>query len=133
MKIGQLSKLADCPVETIRYYEREGLLPEAPRNLHNNYREYQNKHLERLIFIRRCRALEMSHEEIRLLLVARVEPNASCASVNSLIDRHLVDVKNRIKELRALADELGHIRSQCGEAKAARDCGILHELERLEI
>ncbi|MDO5667981.1 MAG: Cd(II)/Pb(II)-responsive transcriptional regulator [Alcaligenaceae bacterium] len=133
MRIGELSKLADCPVETIRYYEREGLLPEAPRNLQNNYREYQSKHLERLIFIRRCRALEMSQEEIRLLLVARVEPNASCASVNSLIDRHLVDVKSRIKELRALAEELSHIRSQCGEARVAKDCGILHELERVYI
>ncbi|AVL71875.1 HTH-type transcriptional regulator ZntR [Oligella urethralis] len=132
MKIGELSKLANCPVETIRYYEREGLLPEAPRNLHNNYREYQQKHLERLIFIRRCRTLEMSQDEIRKLLVARVEPNASCASVNALIDRHLVDVNQRIKELSALAEELAHIRSQCGEARAARDCGILHELERLE-
>ncbi|KGF30152.1 Cd(II)/Pb(II)-responsive transcriptional regulator [Oligella urethralis] len=132
MKIGELSKLANCPVETIRYYEREGLLPEAPRNLHNNYREYQQKHLERLIFIRRCRTLEMSQDEIRKLLVARVEPNASCASVNALIDRHLVDVNQRIKELTALAEELAHIRSQCGEARAARDCGILHELERLE-
>lgn len=132
MKIGELSKLANCPVETIRYYEREGLLPEAPRNLHNNYREYQQKHLERLIFIRRCRTLEMSQDEIRQLLVARVEPNASCASVNALIDRHLVDVNQRIKELAALAEELAHIRSQCGEARAARDCGILHELERLD-
>ena len=132
MKIGELSKLANCPVETIRYYEREGLLPEAPRNLHNNYREYQQKHLERLIFIRRCRTLEMSQDEIRKLLVARVEPNASCASVNALIDRHLVDVNQRIKELTALAEELAHIRSQCGEARAARDCGILHELERLD-
>lgn len=132
MKIGELSKLANCPVETIRYYEREGLLPEAPRNLHNNYREYQQKHLERLIFIRRCRTLEMSQDEIRKLLVARVEPNASCASVNALIDRHLVDVNQRIKELAVLAEELAHIRSQCGEARAARDCGILHELERLE-
>ncbi|SUA55861.1 Cd(II)/Pb(II)-responsive transcriptional regulator [Oligella urethralis] len=132
MKIGELSKLANCPVETIRYYEREGLLPEAPRNLHNNYREYQQKHLERLIFIRRCRTLEMSQDEIRKLLVARVESNASCASVNALIDRHLVDVNQRIKELAALAEELAHIRSQCGEARAARDCGILHELERLE-
>lgn len=133
MKIGELSKLANCPVETIRYYEREGLLPEAPRNLQNNYREYQQKHLERLIFIRRCRTLEMSQDEIRKLLVVRVEPNASCASVNALIDKHLLDVNKRIRELEALAHELAHIRSQCGEARAARDCGILHELERLEL
>lgn len=133
MRIGELSKLSACPVETIRYYEREGLLPEAPRNPHNNYRQYQAKHVERLIFIRRCRALEMSQEEIRLLLVAQVEPNESCASVNSLIDSHLVDVQRRIDELHALAEELGHIRSQCGEVRTAKDCGILHELKRVAV
>lgn len=133
MKIGELSKLAACTVETIRYYEHEGLLPEAPRNQHNNYRQYQIKHLEYLIFIRRCRALEMTHEEIRQLLVARVEPDASCASVNELIDHHLLDVQNRIRELHALSDELSHIRSQCGEAKSSKDCGILHELEKVDL
>lgn len=132
MRIGELAKLAACPVETIRYYEREGLLPEAPRNTHNNYRQYQNIHLERLIFIRRCRALEMSQEEIRLLLEAKVTPNNSCASVNNLIEHHLIDVQKRITELHALSDELAHIRSQCGEVKRAKDCGILQELERVE-
>lgn len=131
MKIGELSKLAACSVETIRYYEREGLLPEAPRNLQNNYREYQSKHLEHLVFIRRCRALEMTHEEIRTLLVARIEPNESCASVNGLIDHHLLDVRRKIDELRALSEELSYIRSQCGEAKTAKECGILHELEKV--
>lgn len=132
MKIGELAKLAACSIETIRYYEREGLLPEAPRNLQNNYRKYQTKHLEQLIFIRRCRALEMSHEEIRLLQNARIEPNQSCVSVNDLIDHHLLDVLKRISELSALSEELSHIRSQCGEAKTAKECGILHELERTE-
>ena len=133
MKIGELAKLADCSVETIRYYEREGLLPQAPRSLQNNYREYQTKHLEHLIFIRRCRALEMTHEEIRVLLIAREEPNLRCASGNDLIDHHLVDVQRRIAELRALSEELGHIRSHCGEVKTAKECGILHELERVEL
>lgn len=132
MKIGELAKLAACSIETIRYYEREGLLPEAPRNLQNNYRKYQTKHLEQLIFIRRCRALEMSHEEIRLLQSARIEAKQSCASVNDLIDHHLLDVQRRISELSALAEELSHIRSQCGEVRTAKECGILHELERAE-
>ena len=59
MKIGELAKLADCQVETVRYYEREGLLP-APARSEGNYRLYSSEHLERLTFIRNCRTLDMN-------------------------------------------------------------------------
>ena len=59
MKIGELAKLADCQVETVRYYEREGLLP-APARSEGNYRLYSSEHLERLTFIRNCRTLDMT-------------------------------------------------------------------------
>ncbi|MGV6987799.1 Cd(II)/Pb(II)-responsive transcriptional regulator [Testudinibacter sp. P80/BLE/0925] len=131
MKIGDLAKQTGCAVETIRYYEREGLMPAAPRNRLNNYREYGTRHLERLVFIRRCRALEMTQDEIRELLQAKADSNASCASINDLIDRHLLHVKARIAELRALEAQLGELRSQCGEVHRMQDCGILKGLERL--
>ena len=67
MKIGELAKITDCQVETIRYYEREGLLPQAPRS-ESNYRIYGAEHTERLGFIRHCRSLDMTLEEIRVLL-----------------------------------------------------------------
>jgi DNA-binding transcriptional MerR regulator len=59
----------------------------------NNYRRYEHSHLERLTFIRRCRALDMTHGEIRALLQARTEPDASCESINELIDAHLQHVQ----------------------------------------
>ncbi len=130
MKIGELAKRAGCPVETVRYYEREGLLPPAERDKTNNYRHYQQAHLDRLTFIRRCRALDMTHGEIRALLEARVEPDASCETVNELVDAHLAHVRARVAELKALEAQLMELRSQCQAARAMRDCGILQELEQ---
>ncbi|TNH06794.1 MerR family DNA-binding protein [Testudinibacter sp. TR-2022] len=108
-------------METVRYYEREGLLPEARRNPFNNYREYGAVHLERLVFIRSCRALEMTRQEIRKLLQARAEPDASCASINDLIDQHLAHVSARLAELQALQQQLHDLRSQCRAVHATRD------------
>ena len=129
MKIGELASQAGCPVETVRYYEREGLLPAAMRDEANNYRRYEHSHLERLTFIRRCRVLDMTHHEIRALLEARAEPDASCESINELIDAHLEHVQARVTELKALEAQLTALRRQCQAAKATRDCGILRELE----
>nr|WP_294865930.1 Cd(II)/Pb(II)-responsive transcriptional regulator [uncultured Pseudogulbenkiania sp.] len=130
MKIGELAKQAGCPVETVRYYEREGLLPAAVRDQANNYRRYDHGHVERLTFIRRCRALDMTHGEIRALLQARVEPDASCESINELIDAHLQHVQARMAELQALERQLIDLRGQCLAARATRDCGILRELDQ---
>ena len=88
MKIGELAKLTDCQVETIRYYEREGLLPEPARS-EGNYRLYTQAHVERLTFIRNCRSLDMTLEEIRSLLNLRDSPQDQCESVNALIDEHI--------------------------------------------
>ena len=130
MKLGELAKLAACPVETVRYYEREGLLPPALRQQSNNYRRYSQAHLERLIFIRRCRSLDMTHDEIRALLDARQQPEASCASINALIDAHLHHVQARMAELQALEAQLIALRAQCQTALTTRECGILHQLDQ---
>lgn len=130
MKIGELAKLAGCPVETVRYYEREGLLAAPGRDPTSNYRRYDHNHLDRLTFIRRCRALDMTHEEIRALLQARLEPDASCASINGLLDAHLQHVQLRVAELQALERQLVELRGQCRAAQAMRDCGILRQLDQ---
>ncbi|KAA8998962.1 Cd(II)/Pb(II)-responsive transcriptional regulator [Affinibrenneria salicis] len=130
MKIGELAGQAGCLPETIRYYEREGLLPAAHRDPDNNYRRYDRSHLERLTFIRRCRALDMAHEEIRALLTARSDPNASCESINAVIDQHLIHVQNKIAELQALEQQLSELSHSCSALRTTRDCGILHELEQ---
>ena len=101
LKIGELAKHTGSQVETIRYYEREGLLP-APARSEGNYRLYGQSHVERLQFIRHCRSLDMTLEEIRSLLAFRDAPEESCSAVNDLLDKHIDHVATRIKELQAL-------------------------------
>jgi len=124
MKIGELSTASSTPIETIRYYERAGLLP-APARTQSNFRVYEAPHLERLQFIRYCRGLDMSLDEVRVLLRFKDEPGADCGDVNSLLDDHIVHVSTRIKELRALERQLKDLRRRCGDARAADQCGIL--------
>jgi Cd(II)/Pb(II)-responsive transcriptional regulator len=129
MKIGELSAASGTVVETIRYYEREGLLPE-PARTESNYRSYDSGHLARLQFIRYCRGLDMSLDEIRILLRFKDAPREDCGDVNAVLDEHIGHVSRRIKELRALEKELKELRARCGEARQARECGILEGLAR---
>ena len=128
MKIGELAKLTGCPVETIRYYEREGLLPEPARTV-GNYRQYDNAHVERLSFIRHCRSLDMTQEEIRILLGLRDRPESDCGTANRLIDEHLHHVEVRIAELQSLRQQLQDLRARCSGSGNSEDCGILRELQ----
>ncbi|MDF3935238.1 Cd(II)/Pb(II)-responsive transcriptional regulator [Pseudomonas citronellolis] len=128
MKIGELAKLTGCPVETIRYYEREGLLPEPARS-GGNYRQYDGAHVERLSFIRHCRSLDMTQEEIRILLGLRDRPEADCGTANRLIDEHLHHVEVRIAELQSLRQQLQDLRARCSGSGNSEDCGILRELQ----
>ena len=127
MKIGQLAQQTATPVETIRYYEREGLLPRAART-DGNYRIYDAVHLERLAFIRRCRSLDMTLDEIRVLLRFRDTPSESCEDVNALLDAHIGHVAERIRELQQLETQLQLLRACCEEGRQAAVCGILNEL-----
>lgn len=129
MKIGDLAQAAVCPVETVRYYEREGLLP-APARSSGNYRLYGPQHVERLRFIRHCRSLDMTHDEIRMLLAFRDGPEKRCDEVNALLDEHISHVARRIGELRALERELKELRGECRTVRAVRDCGIMQSLGR---
>lgn len=129
MKIGELAESAATPVETIRYYEREGLLA-APARSDANYRVYGPAHAERLLFIRHCRSLDMTLDEIRALLRFRDAPEENCAGVNTLLDEHIGHVERRIGELVALEKQLRRLRTQCRKAETAGKCGILWELAR---
>ncbi|WP_449117088.1 Cd(II)/Pb(II)-responsive transcriptional regulator [Pseudomonas viridiflava] len=127
MKIGELAKLTDTQVETVRYYEREGLLP-APARSDGNYRLYTQAHVERLSFIRNCRSLDMTLEEIRSLLSLRDSPQDQCESVNALIDEHIEHVNARVASLQALQQQLLDLRQRCGSGEADH-CAILERLE----
>jgi Cd(II)/Pb(II)-responsive transcriptional regulator len=127
MKIGELARQAKCGTETIRFYEKEGLLPEPPRS-EGNYRSYEASHLERLRFIRNCRNLDMTHDEIRALLAFADHPHDNCGPVNALLDEHIAHVDRCIDELGRLKQQLTSLRQQCGSPQAIEDCGIIHGL-----
>mgnify|MGYP006427943369 CR=1 FL=1 len=127
VKIGELALRTGCRVQTIRYYEREGLMPEPVRT-ETNYRLYNDTHAERLGFIRRCRALDMTLEEIRVLLSVYDSPGISCTEVNSLVDEHLEHVESRIEQLNELRESLVRLRAKCHGNSDSRSCGILSAL-----
>ena len=127
MRIGELAKTTGTPIETIRFYERERLLP-APERSEGNYRIYGARHEDRLSFIRRCRSLDMALDEIRTLLRFKDAPRENCGQVNALLDDHIGHVAARIRELKDLEKQLKILREQCQEVQGAQDCGILKEL-----
>lgn len=127
LRIGELAKRANCQIETIRYYEREGLLHAAERT-DGNYRLYQDADVERLRFIRQCRSLDMALKEIRALLRFCDVPEKNCGGVNELLDEHIGHVARRAEELKEMERKMKKLRRECIQARAAKDCGILKEL-----
>jgi Cd(II)/Pb(II)-responsive transcriptional regulator len=126
-RIGELATAGGCQVETIRYYEREGLLP-APSRSAGNYRMYGGEHVHRLVFIRHCRSLDMPLADVRRLLHFKDAPEENCSEVNVLLDTHIAQIRERIEELKNLQDQMSALRSYCSQTQSAKDCGILQGL-----
>lgn len=131
MKIGELAKAAHCTTETIRFYEKEGLMPDAQRT-QANYRSYGAQHIERLRFIRNCRALDMTHDEIRTLLRLMDHHADRCESIDALLDAHIGHVDIRLAELEHLKAQLVALREQCKGEGTVDACGIVHGLATME-
>lgn len=127
MRIGELAKLTGTDVETIRYYEKSGLLAEPARN-GAGYREYTEAHLERLQFIRHCRSLQMPLADVRVLLDLKSNPSAGCQGVNELLDHHIERIRTQMETLRTLEAQLTTLRQQCGEPHSIRECAIIQNL-----
>src|SRR5699024_1603867 len=132
MKIGELAQAANCSTETVRYYEKAGLLPPPTRNT-SNYRLYKPVHLERLRLIRNCRSLDMTHEEIRSLLHSLDTAARDCEPVNRLLDEHIGHVDARIIELQQLRQQLIDLRRRCAEGRSVEHCGIIEGLNAMEV
>lgn len=126
LSIGELGRRTDTKVETIRYYERIGLLA-APERTAGNYRAYGEAELNRLSFIRRARDLGFSIEQVRDLLDLSDRRDQSCATVDELARAHLVEVERKIADLEALRRELGALLSQCRQGTIS-DCLIIDAL-----
>ncbi|MCA0342068.1 MAG: Cd(II)/Pb(II)-responsive transcriptional regulator [Proteobacteria bacterium] len=132
MKIGELAKRAGCKVETVRFYEREGLLPQPERSS-GNFRVYTAEDVARLVFIRNCRSLGMALPEIRVLLDCRSEPNTDCRGVLALLDLQIRRVAHQVDALRRLERQLRGIRQMCNDRQnpehRASACGIIRILD----
>ncbi len=127
MRIGELAAKAGCAVETVRYYEREGLLA-APVRSAGNYRIYDDQHLQRLRFVRNCRNLDMTGEEIRQLLALQERPQQGCVGVNELVEEHIRHVQARIASLQTLEQHLLELRGACAQPEAVEACAIIRQL-----
>lgn len=127
MKISDLSRATGVDVETIRYYEKSGLLPPPARQA-NGYRHYGEAHLRRLAFVRHCRALDMPLAEVRTLLDAVDGRLGEVSEVDALIGSQLKRVRARLKSLRALERQLAELRNRCDADHAHHPCRILEEL-----
>lgn len=129
MKIGELATKAGCDVQTVRFYEREGLLEEPDREA-SGYRRYEERHLTRLNFIRHCRSLDIPLPEVRQLLAFAAQPAGNCGQVNELLDRHIALVTQRVRELRSLQGQLVALRATC-DGEGTHACAILESFTKV--
>ncbi|MBN8945109.1 MAG: helix-turn-helix domain-containing protein [Rhizobiales bacterium] len=127
LAIGILSKRTGVNIETIRYYERIGLLPIAQRS-ENGRRFYRDEDTRRLKFVRHSRELGFDLAAIRSLLALQETPDASCAQVTSIAQAQLTTVEERLRRLSALRDELARITAECAGGRVA-ECRIIETLE----
>ncbi|GAC14337.1 MerR family transcriptional regulator [Aliiglaciecola lipolytica] len=127
MKISELAIASNVPAKTIRYYEQVGLLKPARRN-DNGYRQYRIKDIDTLVFIRRCRELNIAIGDIKQLLDAQQNPNASCAFIDDMIAKQLNRIQQTQRELAILEKTLSALATSCANHKI-EDCSILHHLK----
>ena len=132
MRIGELARVTGTRTETIRYYERRGILPAPPRT-NSNYREYGPPHRTRLAFIRQCRAMGLTLADVEVLLACRDDRHNSCDSVDDLLTKHIQNTARRIRELRTLHTELEALRAKCSRGRTSCTCGILSGIERAAV
>ena len=127
MKIGQVSAASGCQIETIRYYERIGLL-KAPARTEAGYRHYTDADVDRLRFVARGRALGFSLEEIASLLRLAQDEGLSCDDVDRLARAHLADVQQRVGDLLRIQEELQRTIEECRGTQRSQ-CSILQALQ----
>lgn len=126
LSIGQLARETDTNIQTIRYYEQIGLLPEPPRTA-GNQRRYGDTHKQRLSFIRHARALGFPLDSVRELLDLADDPGKPCQEADEIARHHLHDVDQRIERLTSLKRELERMVSQCAGGKV-ENCRVIEVL-----
>lgn len=126
MKIGQLAEACGCAPETIRYYEKIGLLA-APVRQANGYRDYDDAHHQWLQFILRSRALGFNQEQVRRLTNIAHEANPACEDVHALLLIHIGEVREKIEELQRMERALARLKAKC-QLGTLNECPVIEEL-----
>lgn len=124
-----MAQRGECDVETVRFYEREGLLDRPAREA-NGYRCYTDAHLVQLKFIRHCRSLGMGLPDIRALRGFQANPELACDEINHLIDRQIERIHRQLDSLHVLERQLHTLRETCCANQNASQCGIMRNLTR---
>ncbi|HET7565532.1 MAG TPA: MerR family transcriptional regulator [Gemmatimonadaceae bacterium] len=128
MTIGELARRANVNVQTVRYYERRGLLAE-PHRTPSGYRQYSDTTLDRLRFIKRAQELGFTLSEIEELLVLRLDPRTTAAEVKARAEAKLEDVDRRIHDLERIKHALTHLAGRCrGGRGPVGDCPLLEAM-----
>ncbi len=125
---GELAKNCRVNLETIRYYERRGLLPKPPRN-QSGYRLFSRDAVRRVRFIKRSQELGFSLREIKELLGLRIRPNTTCADVRKQAETKIADIKAKIQGLRSMQQALERLTAACSGGGPATECPILESLD----
>jgi MerR family mercuric resistance operon transcriptional regulator len=128
MKIGVVSELTGCNIETIRYYERIGLIAAPPRR--GSYRDYGPSDVDRLRFVRRGRELGFSLDEIGTLLDLAPQDGATCETVQTLAEQHLRNVRAKLADLMSIETALAKLVAQCG-SRPVNCCPVVESLARV--
>jgi MerR family transcriptional regulator, copper efflux regulator len=126
--IGRLAKQSNVHVETLRYYERRGLIPKPARTA-GNYRMYSSDNLRRVKFIKQAQGLGFSLKEIKKLLALRATPRAKCADVRNYAIQKIGDIQDRIRSLQRMRSSLEKLLRECSGDLPATACPILESLE----
>lgn len=130
LKTGELAKRAGVNVETLRFYERKGLLPEPQRRA-SGYRDYPEESVTRIRFIKRAQGLGFSLDEIHELLALRVKPKSPCAEVRDVVEKKIQEVHQKIADLQAIERALKKMTKACpGQGSVSDGCPILENLDR---
>lgn len=127
-KTGELAKRAAVNVETLRFYERKGLLPVPPRR-ESGYREYPEESVARIRFIKRAQELGFSLDEIQELLSLRVRSDTPCAEVKRRAEKKIAEVRRKIEDLRAIESALDKLTASCSGRGPVGRCPILENLD----
>ena len=129
MKIGEIAKRSGTGIETIRYYEREGLLQE-PERRPSGYRQYEESTVDRLEYIRRAKELGFTLAEIRELLELSFSAHQGCDHIRQLAETKMMDIEKKIRNLHKMRRSLANMLAKCRKKKSADDCPLVHDTKK---